>query len=504
MDQGRSPSALRSGLWGLLLLLMAGCDGGSSGPTEDGAAPDAEAWRPHVVVYLVDTLRADRLGCYGDDRGASPVLDALARESARFEYALSQAPWTLPSVVSLLTSSHPVSHEVTSVGRKAPAEVQTLAEQLDAAGYATAGFIYNRLGGSDGGLDQGYDHLYEPPDIHTMTDADRERGAATLRPFFDWFERAPLDDPFFFYIHTLEPHWPYEGRWPGSPTLTAEQEEQGKRLNKMVGEHRGLMTKAAVAEREGTPLAPADADKLARLTAHLEGSLENVDALYAGDIRRADGNIGRVIEALKRRGVWDQTVFIVLADHGEEFYDHGNWFHGQSVHDELVRVPLIVRIPGVTDGGHVVTEPVQLVDVAPTVADLLGVAPADHWQGRSLLPLIRDEAGAGGDATAFTMRVNAMRGAANTRDAGEGRETAVRRGRHKAIVNHHERRVKLFDLAADPAERVDLASEHPELAKELGDLVLKWLAATGRRDFPKPFEIEPGQDVLDRLDELGY
>lgn len=445
---------------------------------------------PHVVLYLVDTLRADRLGCYGDQHNTSPFIDELANVSVRFEQALSQAPWTLPAVVSLLTSSYPTTHRVTSAGLRASSKITTLAKVLSDHGYTTAGFIYNTLGGSDGGLVQGYDYIYEPPNVLEMTDSERARDPTTLRPFLEWFEKTTIDGPRFFYIHTLEPHWPYEGIWSGREAMTTEELKRQKQLNEMIRQHRSLATRQALAERGGPSLDSDSAAQLSGLGESLRRSLGEIDALYEGDIRHADEELHRVVDALKRKGIWDDTVFILVSDHGEEFYDHGNWFHGQSLYDELVRVPLIVHIPGVTDAGTQIEAPVQLVDIAPTITDLLGIKTPADWQGRSLLPLIRGE---GRPQPAFTTRINSAYGAANTGDEGEGRESAVRRGRYKAIFNHLHWSVRLFDVVADPHELVDLARVHPRITADLRELVLEWLEETTDQAYPAPDRIPLGQ-----------
>ncbi len=511
----------------LLLALLAGCghtspngsgapDGGSgsaqdAGGTGRGVAAGAPASaggggarRPHIVVYMVDTLRADRMGCYGHERDTTPFVDALAGESALFERAIAQAPWTLPSCVSFQTSSFPVNHNVVSGKHRASDEAQTLTEFMHAQGYLTAGFVHNLLGGSMGGLDQGYDVLVERPQTKDMTDEDRARGLHTLRPVFDWLREQDGSRPLYLYIHTVEPHHPYEGTNASREPYMDVAEERKARINKLLGEHRGVMG--------NQDLATADAETLtshAALEAELLEQREALWALYDGDVRRANDNVERVVGALRRQGLWDDTVFVFLSDHGEEMYDHGNWFHDQSVFQELVRVPLIVRVPGLTDPGARISAAVQLVDVAPTLADLLGEAPDPRWLGRSLLPRIRAGAGRGSapppePMPVFSQRVNVDRKVATTRGERGNMETAVVLGDLKAILHHDVDRISLYDLAADPGELRDLASERPDDAARLRAEIERFVQAQAKRVYPRRGEVGLTDERLEFLRQLGY
>ena len=461
---------------------------GASEPSGAALDPSRPGWRPNVVVYLIDTLRADRLGLYGHDRDTSPTIDAVGAESAVFERTYSQGPWTLPSVMSLFTSAYPTSHEMVSATFSLNESARTLTEWFAEQGYATAGFVHNTLGGKGSGLDQGYEHFVEKPPQRDMTDEMRAQGLHTMRPIMDYIRGYDDERPFFTYIHTVEPHWPYEGTIPDREPWTDTDPASWPELNELVYEQRVLVQQAsAVGLTE---------DERARL---LAGQLDTVWDLYDADIRRADVGVRRVTTALQATGHWDDTIFLLLSDHGEEFLEHGFWFHDQSVYEELVHVPFVLRVPGLTDAGARIDTPVQLLDVAPTLADLLGQPAWPQWQGRSLVPLLTDPRAAEDWPSAITMRINVDREMGG--DRGD-RETALVRGQHKLILHHDHEHTRLFDLAADPGEQHDLSAQQPgraeSLRRELFDRV-RGLRPLGIRD-----QQEHSDELRQHLIELGY
>ena len=326
-----------------------------------------------------------------------------------------------------------------------------------------------------------------------MTEEMRAAGLHTMRPLFDMVEVLPRDEPFFLYVHTVEPHWPFEGQPrevdPFHDLTLAERD----RINELVMSHRTLLQRRSAGQLE-----PGDLERLEEVEAELLPRLADVSALYDGDVRKADDVIARLWRALDYYGHAERTILVVLSDHGEELLDHGLWFHDQSLYHDLVHVPLVVRVPGLTDGGRRIATPVQVIDVLPTLAALVGAEPLPFWQGRSLLPLLL---GAEPDAppAVLSMRENVDRLLGG--DRGD-RETAILKDGYKLILHHDVRRSSLYDLGEDPGEQTDLSGEQPqregELRSELFDLLRRM------KELPIRAVEEMDDGKLQHLKELGY
>ena len=469
--------------WTLVLALgLAAC-----APAEP--SPDAP---PSVVVFLIDTLRADALGVYGSPDGATPALDALARESVVFESAHAPAPWTLPSVASLLTSRFPCEHGVLVDGDRVPSEIATLAERMREAGHATASLYANPYAGSMSGLDRGFDLARQGLDAN---------GRAVAR--------ALPDPPFFLYVHNTEPHDPYQEKALG-PALEVSDDER-RDVNRRLQQLRRLTRADYTA---GRPIGSTDnTPRQRKLMRALREQEETVRALYAKDAARADARLGQVVEALRERGLLDDTIFVVLSDHGEEFDEHGAWQHDQSVYEELLRVPLLIRLPAGRLAGTRIDAPVSLVDVMPTLASLLGMPEiAEGARGHDLVPLMEGrEADAAPRVTA--MRINRKKYFRPIHETRGDENVVVREGRWKAIWNVAPERLELYDLASDPREQTDLAAREPERAARMRAAAEEWLAACQPAGGERPLEGEGvgegrgealDPEVLERLRALGY
>ena len=440
------------------MLLSAGLAGCSPDQGAAAATPQRAKPLPNIVVYLVDTLRADALGVDGAAADVSPGIDAFASEAAVFDNALSQAPWTLPSTTSFQTSSYPVSSRILHDGDKVGAQAETLVEYMQSLGYHTVGFISNPVGGSLAGLDQGFDEFTEHWLPKKPAPGEPAPQGDPLQPLFDWAAGEHGDEPQFLYVHTLEPHDPYDGamhepagRFVGTP-------EEREHLRVWMNVQRGL----GVRQFNGK-LSPDEATRLQYATTHLVGREHDIRDLYDGDVRQASDNFERLIGLLRSKPGWKDTVVVFLSDHGEEFHEHGSWFHGHSAYQELLHVPLILRVPGLTDAGMHVSEPVQLIDVLPTLAELVGGPVSPDWQGRSLVPLLRGVRDAP-PRPVFAMRVVTEQSLRGERGL---TETALIDGTWKLIVHHDVGRASLFDLAHDPAEQHDLSAEQPERAQAM-------------------------------------
>lgn len=398
--------------------------------------------REDVVLVVVDTLRADHLGLYGYGRGTSPRLDDLARQATVFDAAWSAAPWTLPSVMSIMTSRYPSSHKVENDGLKLPAGVPTLAETLQPAGYATGGFVSHVYVSDTFGFGRGFEVFedfglsqpgyrleagMEPP-------ADRVTDAALA--WLNCQGRRPV----FLLVHYFDPHWPYA---PPEPYRALYPNPYAGPLDASYDS----------ISRYLDPLVPIPEEYRRFL----------IDR-YDGEVRFVDDQIGRLFEGITASGRAARSWVIVTADHGEEFKDHGSMGHGRRLYEETVRVPLIIgrpsRAPAGRGAGAVaaarVAVPVSGIDLFPTIMALTGVKAPGGLQGASLVPLLRAGPGPAGDRPLVceTIRLNAH-------------QKAVRRKALKLIQSMDENRTELYDLAADPLERRDLSAERPEERRAL-------------------------------------
>ncbi len=446
----------------IALPLASGC----TAPPQRAAAVD----HPDLLVLVIDALRPDHLGCYGYPRATSPTLDALAARGTLFERAQSAANYTTASVPSIFTGLYPSVHGVFSEGDRLSDAALTLAERLQDIGYATAAFAPNPSLGRRFNFDQGFD-LYDdkalrndevPPWRHFET-ADRIQAGA-LR-FLD--EHA--DRPVFLYLHYRDVHGPYV---PPPP-------------------YDRLFWNGSAAA--GTAARPLSAEEIAARPDYLdlEGAPERLDyymAQYDGEIRYTDDRIASLLAALERRGRLSRSWIVVTADHGEAFLDHGAWNHGNELYQEEVHVPLILVAPDGRGAGRRDPAPVSGVDLLPTLLSAAGAPSPTGLQGRSLLSRLSGSSPA--PATIFS----------------EGRNrVAVLAGRHKLLRDAGAERWRLFDLAADPRERDDLAAVASATRAELERESPRFLAASRRLAAPFPRARVEIDGTLEReLRALGY
>jgi arylsulfatase A-like enzyme len=408
--------------------------------------PGAE--RPNVLLITIDTLRADRLGVYGHARPTSPRLDAFAAGAVVFENAEASAPWTLPTLASVLTSEVPSTHGCRDFGSVLDGSFTTLAERLLAAGYDTACVVSHLFATSRHGLQQGFVHTddsYAYPEVDPAQSVTSQVISDKAIRFLDQKEASPDKSPWLLWLHYFDPHDAYV-------------------------QHPGI-SEAFVTPGERTP-----------------GQV--LDDAYEGEIRYTDEHVGRVLDALERTGLARDTVVVVVADHGEEFYERGALGHGHSLHRELVHVPLLVRAPGTAPGR--VRDVVRQVDVLPTVLELVGLAVPES-AGRSLVPLLRG--GTLPEAPALAEL-----------SQGQNRFDALREGRYKVLRAPDAGTSELYDLELDLDERTNVSAEHPDaLARMLAELDRLQGEARARASlFGAAPEITftPGQ--REDLDKLGY
>jgi arylsulfatase A-like enzyme len=314
---------------------------------------------PNIVVVVVDTLRADRLGVYGNSRGLTPFLDQLAARGTRFANAYAPSSWTCPSVASLFTSRFASQHGVFSFEGALNDNEVTFAERLAARGYDSAGFTANFRVAKSLGYAQGFANWREYGTGETI----KEPGATLRTDSLAWLAaRPPSPQPVLLYLQYMECHAPYV---PPEPFLS----------------------------RFARPASPAVRDaandfmiamRFHELTDRDVGLLES---LYDAETAALDDELRQLFDGLERAGMLRNAIVIVTADHGEEFREHEFLGHGLTLFEPGIRVPLIVLAPGI-QAGTVVDDPVSLVDLAPTILELAGAAPEPRFMGRSLVPLL--------------------------------------------------------------------------------------------------------------------
>lgn len=437
----------------------------------------------NAVLIVLDTLRADRLSSYGNPRPTSPVLDAMGQDGALFETVVSNAPWTLPAMVGLMTGEYPTARTYDAGLRR------SLVLQLQEAGYATAAFTEGAFVSKRYGFDLGFQEFREhegsvPFLLNAQAEdaeADPARGIEkTFGWAKSWLAEHGRERPFFLLVHTYEPHVPYRRR------TFAE------------GMPRGRLGPTFEA-------GSAISAKRSELAAN-EAELAYIRALYDGGVAACDRAIGELLAELERLGIARETLVVVTSDHGEDLGDRlplrpGN--HGHALYDEQLRVPLILRDPTREFSVHRVTAQVRLVDVMPTVLDLLGLPPSPDRNGRSLVPLLRGEESEPRLAWSEIPHHALI---------DPGVRWAVRTLSHKLIVapppagEGGEARLELYDLAADAGERSNLASRDPgrraELMEQLRSVALG-LHASGPAVYREASD-QADPELQERLRSLGY
>jgi choline-sulfatase len=414
----------------------------------------------NVIIYLVDALRADHLGCYGYDRPVSPRIDAFARQATRFRHAVAQAPWTRPSVATVLTGLMPRTHGVQHRRHVLPPDAVTLAEMLRQRGYHTAGFVTNGNVARFFGFGQGFETYRLLPGKHN---AARDVNAKAK----EWLDGRRADAPFFLYLHTVEPHAPYHPPAPFRQRFAA-------------GVHDESLTRLRFLKQlEGGTRQPTPAIR------------RDLTALYDAEIAANDAAFGELLDLLVRRRLWEETMIVFLSDHGEELFDHGGWEHGKTLHAEMLDVPLIVRIPGVGIGKSVDRQ-VQHADVVPTILQALGLPVPARVEGHSFLPWMTGDGAPGPAEEAFSWldEYGVSAGSVTT--------PAWRLIVTRAPLPEND----LYDRRADPGERRDLAPAQPVRAGFLRSRLRA--AELPRRGTLRPAERTANAELRQRLQALGY
>lgn len=451
-----------------------------------------------VILIMADTLRADRLDAYGNQRHTAPTLARLAREGALFRDAHSQASWTKVAAPVLLTSLFPLTTGVRDFPDRVPSAATTLAEAFRKGGYTTLGFTSAPFTGTFSNLHQGYEELYESP---LTLDSSK-----TARPITDlllpWLDEH-RDEPFFAFVHYFDPHAPYRPDPPfdriwGEPTWVAEHEQNGQKVAAALHDP----------ERQLDNLIMPSEFKAAGVDLATFRKRELV--WYDGSIREMDTELERLMERLRELGLDDRTMIVFTSDHGEEFFEHGLEGHGQTAYQELTHVPLIVRYPGVVPPGESIDETVGLVDVMPTMLSLARLPIPQEAQGQSLASLMKTkvEAAAWKARPVFADRPAAPHFASPAPRTSET-FTVIHEG-WKLVWNTQRpagaAEFELYDHRRDLGDLHNLAAQHPDVVQRLSRLIAGWKQDSLRKRLPS--DEMAGRDLRpeerERLRALGY
>ena len=436
-----------------------------------GVLPEAAA-KPDIVMILIDTLRADRLGAYGHPGRLSPTIDAIAASGVTFEHCIAAAPWTLPSVASLFTSYYPGVHKAskykevpdpTADGGKSALQsaltedVDTLAEVLQGAGYQTAGFVGAKFLRAQFGFAQGFEHYDTSFADSTL------RGKLINDAALDWVgtQRDPAR-PLFLYLHYMDVHGPYDAAPEFMDPLMAQLEALPNKQRLTAEEYEAIHPYLRQPPRDTTTLERYE---------RLKNFREYWVARYEAGVKEVDFYISQLIERLTDAGIWNDAYVILLADHGEALCEHGIWEHGYSMYQTDLHVPLILRWPGVLPAGKRVPPLVSTIDLMPTLIEQLHLSSPQKLQGASLLSHIFDT-GTGGPITRFAEAIREGPDEyAVIQDYAKLITTARARQQQRDGTARAQLSYRLFDLKADPAEEHDLAPSHPALVKRLGQVM---------------------------------
>ena len=459
--------------------------------------------RPTVLLYVVCTLRPDHMSLYGYSRETTPFLKQFGASSVVFDDAVAQASWTKASVPSILTSLQAYTHGLVDEADTIPKGASTLAEQLRAAGYVTASIVANPFAGRASGLDRGFDYAMEYPVVQRQRTDAVDRGtdsAAINRAILPWLDRH-RDEPLFLFILSTDPHAPY--RPPAEFEKLFSNPAETEQFNRDYAKLRDVRAYGggATVTRAEIRAKGIDPDTFIRRA---------VDR-YDGEIAHNDRSFETLVSRFKELGLLDNTLVVFASDHGEEFWEHGLGAHGHSLYAELIHVALLMSNPKLIPHPGRVPEVVQLVDIAPTVLDLLGLKSVEGLEGRSLAPLLNGRPSAApvpAMSTKLTLPVAKPGGGVpeNLTDTIARVESDWKLIYRPQAARAHMQPLELYDRRSDRADMTDVLAQHPDVADRMKQAVLKWMDqenAVKARIGPggsKPLD----RNTLDRLRSLGY
>ena len=448
----------------LLVLGLGGCGGGAG----DGRPRNA-------ILISIDTLRPDHLSCYGHEQPTSPTLDELAANGVRFTDVTSAAPWTLPAHATMLTGLYPSHHGVKNHETRLALDQVTLAEEFGAHGFQTLAVVNtHNVGAPQFQLGQGFDQfryiVETEEDPRTMKLRTYNSGEVVVSTAKELLRDRDEDRPFFLFLHFYDVHTDF----------TPKAEYKDMFVAPYSGRLTGLSTQLGGIRVRKEQLDAAD--------------LRWLREMYDAEIRQLDDLLGRFFVWLGEQGLSDDTVFLVTSDHGEEFQEHGSVLHGTTQYQELLRIPWLMRGPGIPHG-QVIDQAVHGIDITPTLLSVMGIPSSVPRDGIDV-----SVAWKGG---ALPERVFFGEADHNNRIDGQNRDDIkrmVRRGTEKLHWDRYSGEFELYDIASDPGEQHDLwpgdAKEVKGLQRELERFLTSEIA-------PEKVAAPEGEE-RERLKALGY
>lgn len=433
----------------------------------------------HVFLIVVDTLRTDALSCYGGTRISTPNIDHFAKDCILFENAYAPGPWTSPSMASIMTGLSVMVHKTVGARATVPDELQTLAERMKKTGYLTwaigKNIVLRRRNFEQGFT--GFDMYPRRTDqslcgiILTKLFPKHFSGDASTEDLTDkainWLNVCS-DQGFLLWLHYYDPHIPYE---PPEQFLPARQPSPkiGKRFGDIVNVRAGFLMFSAEEK-------------------------DWIRTLYDSEVRYVDENIGRLLNHLKKLNIYDDALIILTSDHGDEFWEHNGFEHGHTLYNELIRVPLMIKLPGVTTGGRI-THMVSLVSVMPTILDLCNIEyNPEYLSSRSLQPL-------------WTRQINEQIPVVSTGPKLYEDKVAVIFDRMKYILAPLSGREELYDLSQDPMEKISLAASD-KVSLQKGRYLLqehnKTAQALRMHYMVEDKQVYLDKNTMEQLKTLGY
>lgn len=434
-------------------------------PKPTAIRPAARDGAPNIILISIDSLRADHLHAYGYPRATSPNLDRLAAEGALFETVMSPTSWTLPSHMTLMTSLPPEKHGVVSNRKRLAPGIATLAERLQHAGYYTGGVVSATYLDGMFGFSRGFDEYDDYSLLHPSggRSAGMVSSPGVTNVALSYLQRraaAKDGHPFFLFVHLFDVHYDYN---PPEPFAHMFDPAYGGRTT---GEARAM---THITRRR---------------------DLDHVIALYDGEIAFVDAHIGNILQALSALHLQQNTIVAVVADHGEEFFEHGRAGHFKTLYDEVLHVPLLVRYPGHIPAGRRVQGQVRLMDVPATLMELAGLRVHKPRSDADAVSLA---------AELLSPRQTAVRPLPAFGDL-NARLASLRTGREKLIWNLQTNQRELYDLVLDPGEQHAVAS--PEELNTMAAQLEQWRSSASEEE--RADRMEPGDEEKSTLQSLGY
>jgi arylsulfatase A-like enzyme len=452
-----------------------------------------------VILLTVDTLRADVLSCYGSEEVSTPNIDQLAKDGVLFTNAISPAPWTLPSFSSIMTGLSPLVHKTTKVNSQLPDNLSTLAERMRDSGYLTVAIVDNGFLSPHSNISQGFLEYNFFPRYSIGSSV----GVKLLEQFFpkkfkletttteltqeavDWIA-SNRDKDFFLWLHYYDPHVPYS-----PPSEFLPEGDAPARIGNRFSDPFGI--------RSGN-FAPSPIEK------------KWIRDLYLGEVRYVDDSIGKFLDSLKKLGLYDESLIVFTSDHGEEFWEHGGYEHGHSLFNEVIRVPLIIKLPNSMTSRAMdhnerptismaasgkIDETVTTQSIMPTILDISGIEyDADYLSSGSLGPLLKN-------SNNHIQEPIISAGLLYFED-----QESVTFNGSKYIRFMETNREILYDLIRDPGERISVLNSSPQKAERARNILRKHTRVAEKirenNGIVSGKGVEFDQGTKEKLKSLGY